>query len=242
MSRLQPLLAAAPSYVQSCLLIGKDQARFTLNLELPGAAAPIPVHLAVRQEDERIRVAPDPSLPAALKLPACCPERHIQPDGSFCLSYDQSLTAALEDTKAWWDWLCRFLQLQWLANRRGTWPEDCQLDHGAAGPIILGIRKILAELPEATRARLGKDGAVLDHMPLRLNMKAAGSGHRLTNGRARCACGDGWLRRDCLGCHRVALIVALRAKRKEALDQFWSDIRKQGHKCCGGMRECALRH
>lgn len=240
MKDLQPLLAAAPSYVRSCRLLGTDKASFTLDLELPGRA-PIPVHLTLSLEVGQIKVAPDPNVPAALKLPACCPERHINSDSSFCLGYDRSLTKALGDAGGWWQWLCRFLQLQLQANRGRPWPEHLQLDHGKAGSIVLDIRQRLDELPPTARMRLGKDGGKLDGMQLRLHPGTNSTDARLTNGRAKCVCGLGRLRRDCPGCRVVASIVALRVKRQIALKKFWADLRTAGHQCCRSMRECGLR-
>src|SRR5580704_18127336 len=46
------------------------------------------------------------------RLPACCPERHINPDGSFCIGLRAGEGITDKTAPAWWGKLLAFVLLQ----------------------------------------------------------------------------------------------------------------------------------
>lgn len=72
----------------------------------------------------------------ARRLPACCPERHINHGGSFCLYWAEHPAEVLRVMDAasaldWWRVLMEFLRRQEVANRMRKWPGEARA-HGDA--------------------------------------------------------------------------------------------------------------
>lgn len=60
------------------------------------------------------------------RLPVFCPERHINPDGSFCLGWEPGvprLPASPKEARAWWSVLRGYLRLQDAAATARVWPD-----------------------------------------------------------------------------------------------------------------------
>jgi hypothetical protein len=196
-------------------------------------------------------------------FPACCPERHINCDGSFCLYWEEVEPLSIvnaENASRWFSKLLVFLRRQRTAAARRRWPAKSEgRAHGASaarqqlvaeraastlGPQfrrslddfrLTTHRKSFASEP---RIRLLRDGARLVTVTERDS--------RLMTRRARCKCDDAArLRRPACACgeHEAALIdltLALhRWKREEA--KFYSAYEAMGVKCCGTMDDCPLR-
>ena len=69
------------------------------------------------------------------KLPAFCPERHINHDGSFCLNWqdgDPLPVTSAASAGCWWTALVQFLMLQPRAANRRRWPARRGWAHGDA--------------------------------------------------------------------------------------------------------------
>src|SRR5690242_525156 len=73
--------------------------------------------------------------PVGRTLPACCPERHINPDGSFCIGLRAGEGITEKNAPAWWEKLHVFILCQETAAETGSWPGEAQLSHGEAGEI-----------------------------------------------------------------------------------------------------------
>lgn len=193
-------------------------------------------------------------------LPAFCPERHINVDGSFCLYWraiDDIVIDGPDSALAWWETLVRFLQLQTRAARRRHWPDGRGRAHGAAA-----IHQFRAE---QAAERLG-DQLFTDMQDGRLSVAVRGSGaegpairvlrdgqriyatwlhsRRMVNLRRPCVCAAGReprppVIRSCGDHAAAATTLALELhSMAEQERRFWKDF--EGHPCCGTMNDCPL--
>lgn len=193
-------------------------------------------------------------------LPAFCPERHINADGSFCLYWravDDIVIDGPDSALAWWETLVRFLQLQTRAARRRRWPDGRVRAHGAAA-----IHQFRAE---RAAERLG-DQLSTDMQDGRLSVAMCGSGaegpairvlrdgqriyatwlrsRRVVNLRRPCVCPAGGeprprAIRSCGDHAAVAVTLALELhSMAEQERRFWKVF--EGHPCCGTMKDCPL--
>jgi hypothetical protein len=176
-------------------------------------------------------------------LPSCCPERHINPDASFCIGLRAGEGIAAETAPAWWDKLHAFALCQETAEETGFWPNEAQLSHGAAGEVELAAEDAADQLGlrAVYREALAFDTGLIASGLRKINAKTGA----LRNGRSACVCGRAdrrgriLLRRDCLrsgfGCP-----IVLEHRRRLMVDRYWRSLR--GHvTCCGTMQECPLR-
>lgn len=180
--------------------------------------------------------------PVGRTLPACCPERHINPDGSFCIGLRAGEGINEENASAWWEKLHVFILCQETAAETGFWPGEAQLSHGEAGEIELAAERAADHLGlrsvyrEAVAFGTGSIATGL----AKINEKTG----LLRNGRSACICGRTdrhkrvLLRREC---HRSGLgcPVILEHRRRIKVNEYWRGLR--GQACCGSMRECPLR-
>jgi hypothetical protein len=196
-------------------------------------------------------------------LPACCPERHINCDGTFCLYWEEAEPLSIMDADTvsrWFGKLLVFLRRQRIAAARRQWPAKSEgRAHGgsaarqqlvaerAASALGLEFRKSLDDFRLTTerksvagkpRIRLLRDGTRL--------VTIAERDSRLMTKRARCKCDDAdQLRLPTCACgqHEAALtnltLALHRWKREEA--KFYAAYTAVGLKCCGTMDDCPLR-
>jgi hypothetical protein len=176
-------------------------------------------------------------------LPSCCPERHINPDGSFCIGLRAGEGITAETAPAWWEKLHAFALCQETAEETGFWPNEAQLSHGAAGEVELVAENAADQLGlrAVYREAVAFDTGLIASGLRKINAKTGA----LRNGRSACVCGRVdrhgrvLLRRDC---HRSGLgcPIVLEHRRRIMVDEFWRSLR--GHMtCCGTMQECPLR-
>lgn len=180
--------------------------------------------------------------PIGSTLPLCCPERHINPDGSFCIGIRAGESVTMENAASWWEKLHAFALCQETAQETGYWPSEAQLSHGQAGDAELAA--------ESAAHQLGLSSAYREAVAFDSGTIAAGlskidaSSGLLRNGRSACVCGRtdrrgrALLRRDChqrgLGCP-----IVLEHRRRSLLAKYWNAL--QGRvKCCGTMNGCPL--
>jgi hypothetical protein len=209
----------------------------------------------VREEHSRLsarEVAPQ-------HLPAFCPERHINPDSSFCLGWSENGQVSVannDDAKRWWETVLQFLRHQLRAKRLRRWPGP-EWAHGNAamhqqraealcqslGPMFTSLlqRKALTVTQSKSSSgqnllRLVVDG---EH---RLSVWAESG--RVTNSRLPCLCAKGSNKRHrrlrSCGTHCVdvaQLAVALFRWQVEE-SNFWKTLK--GRKCCGMKKDCPL--
>ncbi len=177
-------------------------------------------------------------------LPAFCPQRHLNPDGTFCLGLNAgNAVTDFETRRKWWNKLHVFLTCQDTASETRTWPTSIEISHGAAGVTEVQSEEIaeklglLEEYQEAVREKTGVIADAVD----RIN---PATGH-LRNGRGPCFCGRRtkkgriMLRRDCQK-DSDACLVLREVRRKKQEDDYWSSL-KGKHICCGTMDDCPLK-
>ena len=64
-------------------------------------------------------------------LPVFCPQRHMNPDSTFCLGLKAGIALVdVESAKAWWTKLSVFLTCQDTAAETRTWPPGIEISHG----------------------------------------------------------------------------------------------------------------
>ncbi len=196
-------------------------------------------------------------------LPACCPERHINRDGSFCLSWEEAEPLRIADVDSasqWFGKVLIFLRRQRTAATRRQWPakSEGRAHGGSAARQQLIAERAAAALGPRFRKSLDDQRLTTERKPVggerRLRLLRDGtrlvsvseSDARLMTKRARCKCDDaGRLKLAVRACgeHEAALtdltIALHRWKREE--EKFYAAYRAIGVKCCGTMDDCPLR-
>lgn len=87
--------------------------------------------LVLKQEGKQLSVREE----SPTHLPAFCPERHINYDGTFCLYYPAAGTLEVYDetsATSWMETLYKYLKLQDRAKRQRKWPNTSAWAHGDA--------------------------------------------------------------------------------------------------------------
>ncbi|WP_025897839.1 E2 domain-containing protein [Kordiimonas gwangyangensis] len=198
-------------------------------------------------------------------LPKCCPERHINPGGSFCIFL--SSTAAIlgpEPAVDWWKSLGDFLVNQDYANKHRRWPITAQLSHGSAAELQLKMEAIADRLgwrDEILSGIFRHQGWLGGKLP-KLRKKTS----KLVNGRAPCprechqlhspfkkhSCGIQKCAGNCYKSHRHKLrracphrsdieqLIILESERRRLDTEFTKSLRKDNYSCCGTMAYCPL--
>ncbi len=194
------------------------------------------------------------------RLPAFCPERHINYDGTFCLEWtvvDQVQVDDETDAWNWWARLIKFLRLQERAAGRRLWPDHRAWAHGGAA-----THQFRAERSASRLGQLFLDDLALNRLTvLQRGNGANGPGLRVlrdgkrifavwvnakraVNLRRPCICEKGAGRRPSIlrncGDHAnaaVELALALRDRENEEA-RFW--LAYEGSPCCGTMDNCPL--
>lgn len=196
------------------------------------------------------------------RLPAFCPERHINRDGSFCLYWHEHDAMGIADAAAahrWWQTLREFLLLQERAKKLRCWPGEGWA-HGAAARHQSSAEAAAAALSSAVSEAL-LDGLLLVkagpgvHSPNGPTLRVYLDGmhlytvwqksKRVTNKRQPCICAPGkrGRRRRFRSCSdhasQAAQLAISMAAWKEAEADFWEAFRENA--CCGTCDNCPLQ-
>ena len=122
--------AQAPAYEASVLRRSGDQILVELRLRrADGRIVPYRLQIDART----VAVMAKEEMPD--RLPAFCLERHINPDGNFCMNWQGADPLYVTDVPAaqrWWDTLLGYLRLQERAAKLGRWPNREAWAHGDA--------------------------------------------------------------------------------------------------------------
>lgn len=180
--------------------------------------------------------------PVGGTLPACCPERHINPDGSFCIGLRAGDGITGASATAWWEKLHVFILCQETAAEAGFWPGEAQLSHGEAAEIELAAERAADQLglQSVYREAVAFGSGPIASGLAKINQKTG----MLRNGRSACICGRTdrhrrpLLRRECHRCGQGCPVV-LEHWRRIKVAEYWRGLR--GQACCGTMRECPLK-
>lgn len=195
------------------------------------------------------------------RLPIFCPDRHINPGGSFCLGWGSTAPAAVIDqssARAWWTAVVRFLQLQLTANDLGVWENGTHdwahgdaADHQLLAEVAadqLGPR-FRADLADRKFAVVREAHARGTRLELRRNgMHVAkltiGPPSRLKDSKVTCPCdcAAGAAIAEC-GDHADHLIAFTTEmwRWQQAEAKFLRDLARTGAVCCGTLKKCTLR-
>ncbi|WP_024905209.1 E2 domain-containing protein [Robbsia andropogonis] len=195
-------------------------------------------------------------------LPAFCPERHINSDGSFCLYWQEHDAMGVADIAAahrWWQTLREFLLLQERVAKLRHWPGDGWA-HGSAAHhqnyaemAASALGRPFAEALQEGRLLVNAGPKIphpngptlrvyLDGVHIYTVWEKMG---RITNKQQPCICarkkiGRRTKFRSCgdhaLQAARLAISIL---KWNEAEAAFWKTFRKAT--CCGTCDDCPLR-
>lgn len=200
------------------------------------------------------------------QCPGFCPERHINPDSSFCVFYGSE--ERISDTgcaETWWSHLAQFLECQVFAEKRGVWPLRSGLSHGDAADHQIAMENIADNHgwgDEILEGIFRRRGWLADRLP-----PASKDKKMVLNSRTPCPRGCRWkhkllrkrscqieacfvgcgrqhkpiLRADCPNRRSVEDIVLHEHKRRKIEQDAIKHFFQKGHRCCGTMQHCPLR-
>lgn len=251
----------APQFESISKRIGNDQVALTLSV----------THIDGEREQYQLlaRDVVDGSIMVSEAkqqlLPSYCPERHINRDGSFCLSWKDDVNLTVHDSASaekWWAHLMQFLREQRRAVKKRSWssaawahgPEAAEHQRraeNAAGrlgaPFVSALRAKGMSVAK-TRYNSRTNGAVLHVLQ---NGRAIYSvwarNFKAINKQQACVCGSGDIKRhrrlrNCSTHSQDADVLAASLFGWEQAERaFWNEARKLGKPCCGTMKHCPLR-
>lgn len=255
MSAALTLLAQiAPDFAGLCAQPDTGVGRLSLPIQLVDGRT-ISYSLELRDFDGVVSVRE--AVPE--RLPAFCPERHINSDGTFCLSYSPVQPLKVEDensARAWLETLYKFLKLQERVKSQRKWPNDHGWAHGgaakhqlqariAANKLGHKIRDALSSRQLSVRRRFSKGRPLLELIYNGECLYRVWEAERkVANGRRRCFCGSSGQRRSkairkCAdhGKQAVEFVFELYDWDREER-RYWDTMR--GMKCCGTCDGCEL--
>lgn len=216
----------------------------------------IPFKLLLTQTGKRVTVQEK----TPQHLPAFCPERHINSDGTFCLYYAGTTRLNVVDeasARAWLETVYKYLKLQERARVQRRWPNNDVWAHGdaayhqqraqdAAAAISDRLASALADGRLQLKHKRSKGRLVLDLWIERTHVCSVWEFEkRVINQKQRCFCGKSGLRvpnrlRRCAdhGIQASELALALRDWEK-AEQLYWRSM--QDKHCCGTCDSCPLQ-
>lgn len=211
-----------------------------------------------REPEGDFAVREDPASPVR-RLPACCPERHINADGSFCLfwrAHERPTLNSLEDATAWWARIVHFLEMQRRAAATRRWPRSAAWAHGdGAAELQRRVELALRELGllrtgvsvDCLRLRRSRAWLRLESRSRRLFSVRNGGKSLPANLRQPCPCGrvrHGHGRVTLKKCGEHADVAARLVRDFAAMEAAEHDFAKgwlrQGMVCCGSAENCCL--
>lgn len=126
----QLLVDCSGDFLATTHIIKNDELLLNFDLQLSDGSL-IPYEILARIGDNAVTA--QEYMPK--QLPAYCPERHINSNGTFCMYWagDNDLNVVDEQSAiVWWETLFQFLKLQVRAQKREEWPNNNYWAHGEA--------------------------------------------------------------------------------------------------------------
>jgi len=251
---LKLLERAAPRREATVRLIGEELFA-TLALRMPSGLLAPSVHVLATIEGGHVEVREQPT---RRRYPEACYDRHIMPDGKFCLAYHADIDIGVisaENAAGWWAALVKFVLLQEAAEVTDEWPAAQEIDHGRGGAGLQMRSEVAAAAIGPTVAGIvrNKDFRVAEtthgkrtHLTLFIDGGIAmrcEDGGRLLGIDRPCLCGSGQPLVTC-GSHAKAAkeLLALLAARERFRLGFFKMAAEDGQRCCGRLRRCGLRN
>lgn len=253
MIQLDRLRAVAGEFCATELSRGEGTVQYQVEITLASMATAMYSLRVIALSGGRLAVREDP--PA--KLPRCCPDRHINQDGTFCLNWNEANPLSVVDeasARRWWDYLVKFLRCQEVASALRKWvcpgyahgdaaKHQREAEEAATrlGPQVMSLveeGRLLTRRREShgrARIELLKDGVVLAKVSQRSN--------QLSDRKAPCICSTRDARpiAEC-GEHAAdlqSLVTALYEWRSSEL-KFMRDLSRSGVRCCKTLEKCSL--
>lgn len=186
-------------------------------------------------------------------LPAFCPDRHINSDGSFCMGWQAADPLNVVDQASageWWARLLKFLSLQEIANQLRRWPSNHEWAHGDAAAHQDRAERCARALGPAFETALAAKRLQVIRQRRRSGFAQLMDGkrrlysvwitcRRVATGRQACLCGSGQPLRSCEDhADRAAELVFAIEARDRAEREFWK--RAAGRPCCSSLAVCPL--
>lgn len=255
MDALEHVRAVASEFSATELEQQPGKSRYELALRLPSSETVVYSLEVINYASGKVTVKERPRK----RLPACCPERHINAGGTFCLNWEAGDPLEIVDgqsARSWWSLLTAFLRRQEAVARIRKWIGPSYA-HGEAAAFQREAERAAANLGKEFESLLDEGQLQLrrdqrhgkDRIELLRNLEVVArlnpSTKELTNASMACVCAlgrSGSSISDC-GTHAndlKTLITSLGKWRKfEA--QFIEDLKRRGTKCCGTLDSCPLR-
>jgi hypothetical protein len=175
--------------------------------------------------------------------PACCPERHIEMSGTFCLGVGDPLRPSTPaHARTWWSWLHEYILSQRSADRTGIWPSVRALHHGDAHKHQLELERLSAGTPFEQDVRDALENAT-GWLAGDLPQPKQSSGRR---GRLTGLCPKGCTNEGrpvfhsrCRHRRLVAALVQEELLRRNEEERFWAYFRTVP--CCETMFLCPIK-
>ena len=253
MIQLAQLRAVAGEFGATELTHGKDAALYQVEVVLPSTATVQYRLQVIALRKGRVAVKENP----VAKLPRCCPDRHINRDGTFCLNWDEANPLPIVDeasAKRWWGYLVEFLRCQEVASALRKWvcpgyahgdaakyQREAERAAAKLGPRVSSLveeGRLLARRREShgrARIELLKDGNVLARVSQRSGF--------LSDRQIPCVCSEQDTRpiSEC-GEHAAdlqSLVTALYEWRVSE-QRFVRELSRSGVSCCRTLDQCSL--
>ncbi|WMY09617.1 E2 domain-containing protein [Paraburkholderia phenoliruptrix] len=193
------------------------------------------------------------------RLPAFCPERHINHDGTFCLYWAKRHRIEVVERNAaieWWNTLVAFLSLQERASNLGRWPDRRVWAHGDAAQYQHMATESAVRLGSFFPEALADGRLTVELCPdmpgrgkmLRLRLDARHlcsvllDDLRVANGKQPCICTNMPRRKPLRACSDHASAAAQLACALHLWDikerEFWAELADKP--CCAQMAGCPL--
>ena len=217
----------------------------------------IPYTLSLDQSGARVSVREE----TPKNLPSFCPERHINPDGTFCLYFPGATQLDVVDeatATVWLEAVYKYLKLQDRARTKRAWPNSEHWAHGSAAQhqakaqaaaSALGPRfseALANELLSIKERRSRNKRRILDlWFGGSLLYSVWEATQKVLRQKQRCFCDPPGLKtpkrlRRCgkHAKHASVLVISLRDWKKEEA-AFKTQV--AGMKCCGTCDDCPLQ-
>ncbi|SSY68809.1 E2 domain-associated cysteine-rich protein [Alcaligenes faecalis] len=192
-------------------------------------------------------------------LPAFCPERHINSDGTFCLYYPAADRLEVYDEASaisWMETLYKYLKLQDRATRQRKWPSTSFWAHGdaalhqlkaldAASELSLDITNAVKNDRTILKRRTSKGRPILEVWVENTRVFSVWEHcKKVINQSRRCFCQSSRTRkpkkiRRCNDHAKQAVILAFAIRDWQVEEQkFWDCLNDKY--CCGTCDNCPL--
>jgi hypothetical protein len=193
------------------------------------------------------------------RLPAACPERHINAGGSFCLNWSEGDPLSIVDKEGagtWWALLNSFLSRQETAATLRRWVGPA-FAHGAAAAHQNAAELAAKRLGGKIESRLSERALSVrqrrQHWRVRIELldgenviaRLQPDGKTLSNRQMLCVCGGSIPPSPISRCGThledlTGLIVALNEWSK-AEQQYLHELKNARFRCCGTLDSCPLK-